>query len=61
MFLLKYLNENERTTIEEFMDKAKIRKKEAEQILVNFALINLIKLEITEKELYFTLYDEKND
>lgn len=60
-FLLKYLNENERITIDEFVEKAEIGKKEAEQILVNFTLINLTKIEITEKDVFFTLLDEKNE
>lgn len=60
-FLLKYLNENERITIDEFVEKAEIGKKEAEQILVNFTLINLVKIEITEKDVLFTLFDDKNE
>lgn len=60
-FLLKYLNENESITIDEFVEKAEIGKKEAEQILVNFTLINLIKIEITEKDVFFTLFDDKNE
>ena len=60
-FLLKYLNENERITIDEFVEKAEIGKKEAEQILVNFTLINLTKIEITEKDVFFTLLDDKNE
>ena len=49
MFLLKYLNDNKRITLKEFMKAAKISKKEAEKTLVNFTLINMLKLEITEK------------
>ena len=58
MFLLKYLNENEKITIKEFVQKAEINRREAERILVNFTLINMIKYEITEKELIFTLFEE---
>ncbi len=58
-FLLKHLNENENITLEEFIEKAKINKKEAERILVNFTLINLIKVEITEKVIFFSLYNDK--
>ena len=58
MFLLKYLNENKEITIKEFMSKASINKKEAERILVNFTLINMIKPEITEKVIFFRLYEE---
>lgn len=58
MFLLKYLNENKKITIKEFIKEAKINKKEAEKILVNFTLMNLVKLEITEKVIFFSLYEE---
>ena len=57
-FLLKYLNENPKITLKEFIEESKIDKKEAERILVNFTLMNLIKLEITEKVIFFTLYEE---
>ena len=58
MFLLKYLNENEKITIKEFVQKSEINRREAERILVNFTLINMIKYEITEKELIFSLFEE---
>ena len=58
MFLLKYLNNNEKITLKEFIKEAKINKKEAERILVDFTLMNLIKLEITEKVIFFSLYEE---
>lgn len=58
MFLLKYLNENKEITLSTFIEKAKINKKLAERILVNFTLINLIKTKITEKEIFFTLFEE---
>lgn len=58
MFLLKYLNENEKITIKEFVQKAEINRREAERILVNFTLINMVKYEITEKELIFSLFEE---
>ena len=59
MFLLKYLNENEKITIKEFVQKAEINRREAERIIVNFTVINMLKYEITEKEVYFTLFEEK--
>ena len=59
MFLLKYLNENEKITIKEFVQKAEINRREAERIIVNFTVINMVKYEITEKEVYFTLFEEK--
>lgn len=59
MYLLKYLSKNEKITITEFMKGAKINKKEAERILVNFVLINMIDLEITEKVIFFSLFDDK--
>ena len=58
MFLLKYLNENERITIKEFVQKAEINRREAERIIVNFTVINMLKYKITEKEVYFTLFEE---
>lgn len=58
MFLLKYLNDNKRITLKEFMKAARISKKEAEKTLVNFTLINMLKLEITEKVIFFSLYEE---
>lgn len=58
MFLLKYLNENEKITIKEFVQKAEINRREAERIIVNFTVINMVKYEITEKEVYFTLFEE---
>lgn len=60
MFLLKYLNENKKITVEEFIKKAKINKKEAERTLINFTLINMIKYEITEKVIFFRLFEEEN-
>ncbi len=58
MFLLKYLNENKVITINDFINKAQINRREAERILVNFSLANLIKPEITDKALLFSLYEE---
>ena len=58
MFLLKYLNENEKITIKEFVQKAEINRREAERILVNFTVINMVKYEITEKDVYFSLFEE---
>ena len=58
MFLLKYLNENEKITVREFVQKAEINRREAERILVNFTLINMVKYEITEKELFFSIFEE---
>lgn len=58
MFLLKYLNENKKVTVRDFVEKANVNKKEAERILVNFTLTNVIKYEITEKVVFFTLFEE---
>ncbi len=60
MFLLKYLSENQRITVRDFVQKAQINKKEAERILVNFTLMNMIKYEITEKVIFFSLFEEEN-
>lgn len=58
MFLLKHLNQHKKITIEEFINKAEINKKEAERIIINFTLINIIKYEITEKVIFFSLFEE---
>jgi predicted HTH transcriptional regulator len=58
MFLLKYLNENKKITINDFMQKAKINKREAERIIVNFTITNILKYEITEKVIFFSLFAE---
>ncbi|MBR5602884.1 MAG: ATP-binding protein [Bacteroidales bacterium] len=58
MFLLKYLNEHDKITIEEFVQKGEISKKEAERIIIDFTLINLLKYEITEKVIFFRLYEQ---
>lgn len=58
MFLLRYLNENKKITVKEFIQKAEISKKEAERIIVNFTLMNLLKYEITEKVIFFSLFEE---
>ena len=57
-FLLKYLNKNNKITVTEFSEKAKISKKEAEKTIVNFTLMNIIRYEITEKVIFFSLYEE---
>ena len=47
-------------TVKEFIQKAEISKKEAERIIVNFTLMNMLKYEITEKELFFSLFEEES-
>lgn len=61
MFLIKYLNEYKKITVQKFANEAKISKKDAEKILINFASTNLIKTEITPKVIFFSLNDDKND
>ena len=58
MFLLRYLNENKKITVKEFIQKAEISKKVAERIIVNFTLMNLLKYEITEKVIFFSRYED---
>lgn len=58
-FLLKYLSENPKITLDKFIKESKINKKEAERILINFTLIDLLKFEITEKVIFFSLNDDK--
>lgn len=58
MFLLNYLNKNKNITLKDLIKIGKINKKEAERIIVNFTVTNIIKAEITEKEIFFSLFEE---
>ena len=61
MILLRYLNDNKYITLDEFIKIANIRKREAERILVNFILIGIIGMEMTEKDtLYYNIEDDQS-
>ena len=53
MLLLRYLNENGKISFEDFMEISHLNKKSAERILVNFILIGMVKMEMTDKKIFF--------
>ncbi|MDA3943350.1 MAG: ATP-binding protein [Bacteroidetes bacterium] len=57
MILLRQLDKQIKIDLEEFMSLAEIKKRKAEGILVDFILLGIIKIRITEKQAYFELND----
>ena len=57
MLLLKYLNEHGRISFDEFLEISHLKKKAAERILVNFILIGMVKMEMTDKKIIFISAD----
>lgn len=57
MQLLRYLDEHQRIEIEQFMSIAQIKKRKAEGILIDFILLGIIQLKLTEKQTWFELHD----
>ena len=53
MLLLRYLNEHNKISFEEFMEISHLNKKAAERILVNFILIGMVRIEMTDKKIFF--------
>lgn len=53
--LLSYLEENQQITISKFCKIALIPRKEAENILVKLISLGIIKIEFTEKQVYYRL------
>ena len=53
MLLLRYLNEHGRISFEEFLEISHLKKKAAERILVNFIVIGMVKMEMTDKKIFF--------
>jgi predicted HTH transcriptional regulator len=51
--LMAYLEENEKITLNRFTKIARIGKDEAENILINLMLLNVIQAETTEKGVLF--------
>lgn len=56
--LLEYLRQNQRITLLEFRKMAAITRRKAETILVNFILLKVISIHITEQGTYYTLNQE---
>ena len=57
-FLLDYLRDFDSITIERFCELAEISKKEAENILVDFMILDIIKINISEKEVIYEFKEE---
>ena len=57
MQLLRYLDEHQRIELDQFMSIAQIKKRKAEGVLVDFILLGIIRLNITEKLSWFDLSD----
>jgi predicted HTH transcriptional regulator len=55
MQLLRYLNLHQTINLEEFLQLSGIKKRRAEAILVDFILLGIISIELTEKEARFYL------
>ena len=57
--LMHFLTENGQITMSQFCRIAGIPAFMAEKILLNFILLDIIKMEITEKQTYYRLIDYK--
>jgi len=55
--LLEYLEENDQITVSKFKRVAKVSQYKAENILVNFLALDIIKIHITEKKVNYSLSD----
>lgn len=56
--LLKYLESNPSVTLAGYQKLARINRKKAEAILVNFILLKVVEIEFTEKQVYYRLNPE---
>ena len=54
-FLIQYLQENERITFSKFMRLAQISRHKAQEILSNFIIMDIIRLNTTHEGTYFFL------
>lgn len=55
--LLKCLNERKKLSFEEFLEISQLKKKAAEDILVNFILIGMVKINMSDKSISFSYND----
>ncbi len=53
-FLLNYLKDYGKITLKEFSELAQIKPSQAIDTIVDFMIVNIIKINITEKESFFT-------
>jgi len=56
---LGYLKENDKITLVRFTKIARIVKEDAEKILINLMLLKVIRMEITEKGVYFRVTSDE--
>lgn len=56
-FLLRYLLKNDSITLSKFIKKANLPFHKAEKILINFILLDIIKMDITDKGHFYMLND----
>jgi predicted HTH transcriptional regulator len=59
--LMAYLKENEKISLSRFTKIARIGKADGEKILVNLMLLKVIKIEITEKGVYFRVTSDQEE
>ncbi len=57
-FLLKYLDQHPSITLEEFVVKAGLRKREAEAILATFVSLDIVNQILSESGCYYTLKED---
>lgn len=55
--LLKCLNERKKISFDDFLEISQLKKKAAEDILVNFILIGLVKINMSDKTISFSYND----
>jgi len=55
--LLTYLSEHKSISFEEFLEISHLKKHAAERILVNFILIGMVKMDMSEKKVMFSYCD----
>lgn len=57
--LLEYLKINETVTLSKFCKIAQITRRDAQKILVDFIVLDIVRIQITEKATYYSLNHEK--
>ena len=59
-FLLDYLNDNDGITFDEFVELAEISPAEAEKILIDFVMLDIINVEMSEKKTVYKIKQPEN-
>jgi len=57
--LLEMLENNKQITLKQFMDLAQLSKFHAENLLINFVLLDIVEMVFTEKDVYYVLNPDK--